>query len=140
MAVSATFTSVKVCEEGKPAETQAIFYILYFQGTLYDFCEVRVNTDSSDILQIREFFVELIYFLSEFHHAFIAVHSVQCSEINAVEQEFLDLLRMVSGHFFCNDFRYLGSYFRIVQLCVVLCQCGIILVLVRFILLHGLAI
>ena len=101
---------------------------------------VKVSERMAERIKINVGAVELIYFLSEFHHAFIAVRSVQCSEINAVEQEFLDLLRMVSGHFFCNDFRYLGSYFRIVQLCVVLCQCGIILVLVRFILLHGLAI
>jgi len=35
MAVSATFTSVNVCDEGKPPDTQAKLIIMYYFFILY---------------------------------------------------------------------------------------------------------
>ena len=61
------------------------------------------------------------------HYALIAICAVQCSQVDTVEQELLNVFRIVSRNFLLDQFGYASLDVRIVQMGVILCQCGIIL-------------
>ena len=62
------------------------------------------------------------------HNAFIAIRTVQCSQVNAREQEFLDFFRVVLRHFLFNQVSYASLNICIAQMCIILRQSGIVLV------------
>ena len=125
---------------GETARYAGNVYVLHFQRVPYDFGEVGIYADGGHVLQVGEFVVELIHFLGEFHDAFIAVLGSERSQVDAVEEEFLHVGRIVCRHFLCNDFGYLCSYFCIVHPGVILGQSGFVLVLRRLSFFHGLSV
>jgi len=90
--------------------------------------------------------IELVYFFSKSHNAFIAIRTVQCSQVNAREQEFLDFFRVVaaivkntlevdgvniacvSGGFPSSQTFTEVKDICIAQMCIILRQSGIVLV------------
>ena len=121
---------------GETARYAGYLHVFHFERVLHNLGEVGVDADGGHVLQVGELFVEAVHVLGEAHHALVAVGGLQRGEVDAVEEELLDLGGIVGGHLFVDDGLYLRSHFRIVEAGVVLGQRFIVLAFGRFIFLH----
>ena len=113
---------------GETTRNAGYLYIVRLQRAVYDFRHVGVDADGSYVFQVGIFVYKFINLFGETHHAFLAVGTFQRGQINAVEKEFLYLLRIVFLHVFVEKIRRFRSDFIVMECRIVFAERKFILV------------